>query len=139
MFYTFNLTITRFARRREGFTLIHYVVYVFHTDMNYAKWYDKCVVLFCRRKLLEKGKIFFCNYMYMQYVLKFAAPISKCFRRPCNMPPPWLGTWWTPGSVSCSRVSPSGARLRSCCPNRTPHPCHCLQAEIKFLLIITIF
>jgi len=50
------LQLRGFARRREGFTLMHYVVYVFYTDMNY-----------------EKGMI---------NALKFAAPISKCFRRP---------------------------------------------------------
>ena len=43
--YTFKLTSTRYARREEGFTLIHYVVYVFYTDIIYAKRYDKCVVL----------------------------------------------------------------------------------------------
>ena len=43
--YTFNLTI-------RGFTLIYYVVYVFYTDVNYAKGYDKCVVLLYSRKLL---------------------------------------------------------------------------------------
>ena len=36
---------------------MHYVVYVFYMDVKYAKRYDN--------------------------VLKFAAPISKCFRRPC--------------------------------------------------------
>jgi len=32
---------------------IKFLFYIFFTDMNYAKRYDKCVVLFCSRHLLE--------------------------------------------------------------------------------------
>jgi len=76
---TYNKLIsTRYARREEGFTLIHYVVYVFCTDMNYAKGIINALFCFAVEMYLYN---FFNN---MQYVLKCAAPISKCFRRPCS-------------------------------------------------------
>jgi len=65
----------------ERVSLSFIIIYVFFTDMNYAKRYDKCVVLFCSRNLLVYSIIKCLNNMH--YVLKFAAPISKCFRRPC--------------------------------------------------------
>ena len=65
--------------KNSNFTPIDYAVYVFYTDMNYANRYDTCVVFFAVE--IYCWSIIKC-FNDIQYVLKFAAPLWKGFRRP---------------------------------------------------------